>query len=114
MKTNIKNEEQWRKLEQRFKVLQKDYPEEESIRLLTHAVMEGSYTAFTISRGVDRLVDKEEYCDEEKCNGECRRPRNKNCLKDWLCHMAYPPIFKMRRLDDEEVEQIRRGVVSHY
>ncbi|MFH1769190.1 MAG: hypothetical protein ABH833_00810, partial [Parcubacteria group bacterium] len=105
--------QQWEKLQKCFRELQQENPEAESLRVLTWAVAEGRYSALTITRGVNHLVDDGDYCSEVNCTGGCNRPKDKNCLKDWLLHWAYPSVLKMEWLTIEEVRK-RRAETNNY
>ena len=103
MTKKMKSEAQWMALGQRFRELRLEDPDRPSFSVLTWAVMEGGYSATTIKRGVDHLVDEDDYCEDISCRGECNRPHDKTCLKNWLLHLAYPPVLKVVRLTKEEV-----------
>lgn len=93
----VKREVQWKELERRFKELRLEDPDRPSFSVLTWAVMEGGYDASTISRAVDDLVDESDYCEEIACRGECNGPHDRDCLKNWLYHLAFPPVLQLVR-----------------
>ena len=81
--------------------------------------MNGGYNTTNITRGVNRLVDEGDYCnDVNYCRGECCRPHNKKALKYMLRHFAYPSIIKMVWLHEEgdEKEEIKsnRAIFRKY
>jgi len=99
----VRSEAQWEKLEQCFRELRLEDPGRPSFSVLTWAVMEGGYSASTINRGVDHLVDEDDYCEDIACRGECNGPHDRNCLKNWLCHLAFPPVLQLVRRRQEDL-----------
>lgn len=99
-----KSEQEWEKLEQCFRGLEQANPEENASRMLTWAVVDGGrFSARTIIRGVNQLVDERSYCNDIYCRRECFRFHSRDLLKDYLLQWAYPAVMKMVHLTREDL-----------
>ena len=104
----VKSEEQWLNLEQNFRDLREENPEAESFRVLIWVVTESAYNTTNIKRGVNRLVDVSDYCDESPyvCRQKCGRYHSKKALKNHLTDFAYPPQKQIVWRNQEEITNI--------
>ena len=107
MNTNIyKNQGQFQLLIDAFEKERMEDPEISTIQALNRAVTSAGFSARTITRGVNELVDKKDYCIDIDCDG-CVDHHDKESLKHWLHHFAWPPVLKIIHYTVEEVMEMR-------
>jgi len=107
METNIyKNEGQLQLLVDAFDEAKMWDPEISTVQALTRAVMRGGFSARTITRGVNSLVDEKDFCTDPLCSG-CVNHYDKESLKHWLHHLAFPAVLKVKRYTVEEIRKMR-------
>lgn len=113
MDTNIyKNQGQFQLLVDAFDEVRMWDPEISTVQALTRAVMRGGFSARTITRGVNKLVDEKDFCADPLCSG-CVDHYDKKTLKVWLHHLAYPSVIKAVRYTVEEIREMRKNEVNY-
>ena len=109
MDTNIyRNEGQFQLLVDAFDEARMWDAEISTVQALTRAVMRGGFSARTITRGVNKLVDEKDFCTDRLCSG-CVNHYDKPTLKVWLHHLACPAVLKVKHYTIEEVMAMRES-----
>jgi hypothetical protein len=99
----MKANEQLERLEKRFLELELENPDVFRHRILNCALSEDRYSAYTIRRGVNRLLSKDDYCGNMQCDCACGKMFDKEHLLHNLYYFAYPPVYKMVQLSKDDV-----------